>query len=551
MNLPRITPVRRTLALIAVALVFTTTVGATGTVEEPPATPPTTRIDHSADVRMTDLIGTDVSTDSAPRVGTVADVIVDIGQGALAYLVIRFSDDSIRSSDELFPMPLYLFERREDNGLRLLPTSTGYLENMPTLEEVSRRAASPDRQDQWNRWVYAYWSTASPLDESAVRYRSELMQSMQYRFASGPRVVPTAMLRGSDLAQTPVRDPRGRRIAEINDAVVSLDTGQLLLINVRPAESLDARHANYLIPPAALTGNRETTTIAYDVDAYGLAGPSGFTGEWPDITDDDYHDALARYWNTRDVATRYGTGMTIVPVRLTPASAMTNYDLFTRWSTSASTIADVLVSPDGSIEYAIIEFEEFFDANDQRSAVPVSMLTIQPVSQAAVLDVPVTDMSALPRYGSARAVDTGTEGWDAGIARYWNNLFRAEAGELELEPVPTVASVSDLPAQASLPGSALLGFTVVSASGETLGGIDELRIDLVGSTVAYAVLRLDGIFAEAAVPVTVTALEWRPAEGRIVLDADEERLRNAPGYGDVPVDPELGFVREVEAYWQD
>jgi sporulation protein YlmC with PRC-barrel domain len=360
------------------------------------------------------------------------------------------------------------------------------------------------------------------------------------------------MVRATELVESPVEDAEGRNIGRLDDAVLNLTTSQLLLLDLRPAAPVEATDDNYLVPVAAFTGNRETTTITYDIAEYGLTGPSGFTGSWPDVTSNEYHARLARFWNTRDVATRYGAGMAIVPVRLTSASTLAGYELFSRESTSPGSIVDTLVNPDGSIDYVLIEFGEFLGSTDQRSAVPVSLLSIQPGSMAAVLNVLAGDLSGLPRYTDQEVVNTSASGWDESIRRYWNNFYDIETGDADLAEIPTVGSVEELSSRSPVPASALLGFEVVAADGSTLGGVDSLQIDLIDSSVGFAAVSLsDGLFGGARVPVPVSAMEWRPAERSVVVDATRDQLEQAPGYDDVPAQPELGLLRDIESYWSD
>jgi sporulation protein YlmC with PRC-barrel domain len=537
--------VKRLIVSVVLACLAAVSVGATGTIEEPDVEP-IGELNHRSDMRITDLFGTGVFHDSAPRIGTVADVLVDIGQGSMAYLVVRFSDDSIRSSDELFPIPTYLFEEREDRGVSLLLRDETFLSNMPTLEEITTQ--SPAQQSEWDRWVYSYWNTAPATSTTRLRARQDQISRFRYQYASGPQVIPSAMLRATELIDTRIRDSEGRAIGRIDDAVVSVLGGRLLLLNMRP--TVDATEDNYLIPLAAFTGNRETNTITYDIDEYGLTGPSGFSGEWPDITSEDYHSRLARFWNARDVGTRYGIGMPIVPLRLTPVSVLSTYSLFTRDSRSPGQMQDVIVNPDGSVDYAIVEFGNFLDIGGERSAVPVSMLTVQQVSQAALLSLRTTELDQLPRYPSGRTVDTGAEDWDAPIRRYWNNIYRIQDTDAEFEEIPTVRSPSQLPANRPLHASAILELTVVSEEGEEIGSISELYVDMADSRIGLATLQLgNGLFGGGEVPIPISALRWNPQAGRMVLAVSQDQLEEAPGYNDIPQLPGTEFLREFEAYW--
>ncbi|MFW6293517.1 MAG: PRC-barrel domain-containing protein [Spirochaetota bacterium] len=547
-KLRAIVAIATTLALIVVI-----NAGATGTYEEEPAVLPIDELNHESNLRLSELFDMDVQQMDGSELGTIVDAMIDVGQGSIAYVVVEFRDDSIREAGTRVPMPIYLFDQNDNGGgLRLLLEDETYLGNMPTLEEVNRETAAPE-DTEWARWTQSYWNVTPPPSNEQLRERLDLLRRYNYTYTSGPRVVPTAILTGSELLESRVRDAGGRSIGSIEDAVINLRSTQLLLLAFRPASGVDADESRYLIPPAAFTGNRETGTIALDLDRYGLGGPSGFTGSWPAITDADYHEQLARYWNTRDVGTRYGIGMRIVPVRMTEATMLPTYDFFTRDSRSPATVVDTLVNPDGSIEYVLIEFGAFIGLTGERSAVPISLATVQPVAQSIVLNVLSGDLESLPRYPAERFVDTTEADWDARLRDYWNSYTLGDFETDASDAIPTVASLDELDSSSAVPASALIGSEVQSQDGTVLGSVDNLHIDLIDTHVAYAAVGVadGGLISEPLVPIPLGAMEYDPAEQVLIIDATVETMQEAPGYDSLPLEPELSFISDVEEYWAD
>ena len=538
---------------------------ATGTVEElpieeEPIVPAVYDLDHSANRRLTDLIGENVFLREAPlreiHVAVVEDLLVDFGQGAPSYLVLRFVDDSIVDSDELHPLPFYLFEEWADGpGFLMLVDEPMFLENLPSLEQTME-AAPPPENGMWQRWRYTRWQALPEPPRATALGREDALRRTWYRHAASPQVTPIAIERATELLGTPVRDPEGELVGQIDDMVVNVRNAQIVLVNLQAATGTGAPEENYLIPLTAFVGNRRTGEIAYDIDRFGLTGPSGFTDEWPDIHSDEFYERLARFWDERDAGIRYGIGMQIVPLRTVPFSMLSGYDLFTRDAHGAGQIVDALISPDGSLGYVIVEFGTTLGFGGERTGVPVSLLGIEVGAQGALLATGVRTLDQAPVYDPDMIVDTGDPQWHAPVDTYWSNLMEIEVEEVtDVGPIPTVTSLGDLPSDVPLPAAEVMNFTVVSADGEEIGAVSDLEIDFVDSRVAFAVLDVswDGLFAGAEVPVPLEVVGWDPGQRSIVfnLDADQlqQRLEQAPGYDDIPVEPDLEFLQALAEYW--
>ncbi|MDO9520635.1 MAG: PRC-barrel domain-containing protein [Pseudohongiella sp.] len=78
----------------------------------------------------------------------------------------------------------------------------------------------------------------------------------------------------------------------------------------------------------------------------------------------------------------------------------------------------------------------------------------------------------------------------------------------------------------------LVGNDVYNHQGDNLGGIKDMMLDMHSGHVAYAVLSFGGIFGmgEKLFAVPWNALKLDTAQERFLLDADKERLKNAPGF---------------------
>lgn len=83
-----------------------------------------------------------------------------------------------------------------------------------------------------------------------------------------------------------------------------------------------------------------------------------------------------------------------------------------------------------------------------------------------------------------------------------------------------------------LSASTLSSDDVYNLKGEKLGSIKELMLDIDSGKVSYAVLSFGGFLSlgEKLFAVPWGALKVDTENKRIVMDADEERLKNAPGF---------------------
>ena len=83
-----------------------------------------------------------------------------------------------------------------------------------------------------------------------------------------------------------------------------------------------------------------------------------------------------------------------------------------------------------------------------------------------------------------------------------------------------------------LSASTLSSDDVYNPKGEKLGSIKELMLDIESGKVCYAVLSFGGFLSlgEKLFAVPWSALTVDTENKRLVMDTDEDRLKNAPGF---------------------
>jgi sporulation protein YlmC with PRC-barrel domain len=80
--------------------------------------------------------------------------------------------------------------------------------------------------------------------------------------------------------------------------------------------------------------------------------------------------------------------------------------------------------------------------------------------------------------------------------------------------------------------TALIGDSIVNRTGENLGKIEELMLDVEKGRVAYAVLSFGGFMGmgEKLFAVPFEALTLDASREHFTLDVDKDKLRKAPGF---------------------
>lgn len=104
-----------------------------------------------------------------------------------------------------------------------------------------------------------------------------------------------------------------------------------------------------------------------------------------------------------------------------------------------------------------------------------------------------------------------------------------------------------------LSASTLSSDDVVDLKGEKLGSIKELMLNIESGKVCYAVLSFGGFMSlgEKLFAVPWSALKVDTGKKRIVMDTDEERLKNAPGFDtdNWPNMADATWEKNVHAYY--
>jgi sporulation protein YlmC with PRC-barrel domain len=99
----------------------------------------------------------------------------------------------------------------------------------------------------------------------------------------------------------------------------------------------------------------------------------------------------------------------------------------------------------------------------------------------------------------------------------------------------------------------LVGDDVCNPHGEDVGEIKEIMLDMRSGEVAYAVLSFGGFLGmgEKLFAVPWRALQLDTENKRFVLNVDQDRLKNAPGFhkSNWPDMADQSWAREIHTYY--
>ena len=271
------------LALVpALALAFAVTAQAAGEADKraatasPAASPPAstpmksqaTRAATGHEMRMSDLVGKNVTNAKGENLGEIKDLVVDTTSGKVQYAVISFGG-FLGLGDKLFAYPLEKFERTTERGKLVLNVDKEKMKSAPGFDDKN----------------WPNFTTATYRGEVDKFYGAKPAQS-NVRFARA-----TQMLKGD------VKDRTNNDIGDIEDMVVSLPTGQVRYVVLEFDRAWNPNDKLVAMPLKALkSDDKDGTDLVYQADREALQrAPSFEKNRWPDLAEGRFTADVNRY----------------------------------------------------------------------------------------------------------------------------------------------------------------------------------------------------------------------------------------------------------------
>lgn len=153
------------------------------------------------DVRASKIIGKNVENAQGENLGEIKDLIVDLGNQRVHYAILA-SGGFLGLGDKLFAYPISSFKSQADSDKLVLNIDKDRLKNAPGFDK-----------DKWPDW-------------NDTRYRGEVDR---YFKTDTAKAVPRSarMVRATELIGKNVNDRNGKNAGEIDDVVVSMNSGRV------------------------------------------------------------------------------------------------------------------------------------------------------------------------------------------------------------------------------------------------------------------------------------------------------------------------------------
>jgi sporulation protein YlmC with PRC-barrel domain len=198
---------------------------------------------------------------------------------------------------------------------------------------------------------------------------------------------------------------------------------------------------------------------------------------------------------------------------------------------------------DGKVAYAVVSHGGFLGIGNKLFSIPWKALTLSGHEHAFFLDIPKETLEKAEGFDKDNWPLTREELSSAytyyGYQPYWltgaaaqTGILTGMPGETESERIARMGSVEDVGSQDFLSASTIKNDKVVNTSGDDLGKVVELMIDLQDGRIAYAVLSFGGFLGmgDKLFAIPWQALLLRPHEHGFTLDIPKDVLEKAEGF---------------------
>lgn len=240
-------------------------------------------------------------------------------------------------------------------------------------------------------------------------------------------------------------------------------------------------------------------------------------------------------------------------------------DVFDANDERVGELEDLIIDSSGAVQFALMEPDQaLVGSGAARELVVVSWRVLRLLSERSGFRlVPSPErLSQAPRVDPASLPDLSLPGWEQTWSAYWRQAETAQ-------PTQTAAAV--LPPEAPAGYDMLLGSTLLSVDGDSLGIVEDWLMDAKGTPLFLAVTapiqsgeqidaadhpaepRTPRTFNTGAdwiiVPWNITA--WDPVNAVVTFREQAAVFSGAPAYADSGmVDDVTSWMDTVRAYWQ-
>lgn len=225
-------------------------------------------------VRASSLLRQDVANARGETVGTVWDLMVNIANQNVRYVVLQLGG-SPGVSEKLVPIPMEAFDVDSDRRRMVLNVSRDRLVNAPGF-----------MLGNWPDWDL----------------RTQQQLDAYYGVAAGDRLTaaqaPAHMMRITDLIDRDVSDRAGAEVGEIQDLVIDVGQGEVAyaVLEFDTAWNVEDRLLPVPMTAIAFPGDLARDLVV-DTDMAQAQITRGFAQDrWPDLNEDSFRESMNEWF---------------------------------------------------------------------------------------------------------------------------------------------------------------------------------------------------------------------------------------------------------------
>jgi sporulation protein YlmC with PRC-barrel domain len=479
--------------------------------------------------KANEVIGKEVQNKQGDKIGKINDAILDLESGRILYTLIS-AGGFLGIGDTFTAVPPGLFALTPEQGAYVINAEKQTLANAPrfTREQEERLGNASFVQQIYRHYNQPAWWGGQE----------------QGRFGN--------VHRASELAGKNVKNVSDQPVGKVETVLMDLPNGRVVYLLLDPAGVVEGDSKLRAIPPNAFTSSADGRMLVLDADKGKLeVGPSAEANNLQQLSNPSYAARVYQYYgkqpywsgastasSDRDAAARERTERETAVARRDPsdrepfssnwsAKRLSNREVKTANGERVGTLDDIVVDLEsGHILYALISDGRVLAGKAGRRALASQVFSRVPLEGPLVVNANAQKLTNAPRLTKENEDQLGSVAFVTDVYRHFNQRTWWDGG-----PSPT--GRDDRQRRDKFghvhAASELAGMKVQNSSGENVGTIEQVMVDLAGGRTTFLLLNVRGLGAgEGQVPVPPMAFAMGTDKKTLVLDADKEKLRNGP-----------------------